>query len=93
MILFLNRVLKVYLTLGKTYGTWISPIISGILIGILRLIVGIGMILDNLFWPSLYKRKLTNTEFSAKTTLCLPLHQSLTDNDMNKIIDRIRSWK
>ncbi|SVB55562.1 uncharacterized protein METZ01_LOCUS208416, partial [marine metagenome] len=59
-ILFLNRVLKVYLTLGKTFGTWISPIISGILIGILRLIVGIGMILDNLFWPSLYKRKLTN---------------------------------
>jgi len=55
-----HRVLKVYLTLGKTFGSWISPIISGILIGILRLIVGIGMVLDNLFWPSLYKRKLTN---------------------------------
>ena len=55
-----KRIITVYLTLGNTFSTWISPIISGILIGILRLIVGIGMALDNIFWPSLYKRKLTS---------------------------------
>ena len=55
-----KRIITVYLTLGNTFSTWISPIISGILIGILRLIVGIGMALDYIFWPSLYKRKLTN---------------------------------
>ncbi len=43
-----------------TFGTWVSPIISGILLGTLRVIVGMGMILDNLFWPLIYKRKLTN---------------------------------
>ena len=55
-----KRIITIYLTLGNTFSTWVSPIISGILIGILRLIVCIGMVVDNLFWPSLYKRKLTN---------------------------------
>jgi len=59
-ISIIKRIITVYITLGKTFGSWISPISSGILIGILRLIVGIGMALDNLFWPSLFKRKLTN---------------------------------
>ena len=55
-----HRVIKVYLTLGTAFGTWLSPVISGILIGTLRLIVGLGMMLDRIFWFSLNNRKVTD---------------------------------
>ena len=36
---------------------------------------------------------LPNTETAADTTLCIPMHQSLTNEDIDKIIDSIRSFK
>ena len=43
-----TRILKVYITLGKTFGMWFSPLITGILISILRLFVGFFRIVDKL---------------------------------------------
>ena len=37
--------------------------------------------------------KLPNTDYAANNTLCIPLHQSLTDNDIDKIITLIKSFK
>ena len=56
----LKRLISVYLTLGRTFGTWFAPIISGILIGLLRIIIFIGMKLDFLFFPSLNKKQIKN---------------------------------
>ena len=51
-----------------------------------------------LHWVEYYKKKLgdfklPDTEKSALRTLCLPLHQSLTNNDIEFIIDKIGSYK
>ena len=37
------------------------------------------------------KSILPNTDKVARTTLCLPLHQSLTTDDVNNIVDKIRN--
>ena len=36
---------------------------------------------------------LPNTEELSKTTLCIPLHQSLSDNDVEYVIKTIRNYK
>ena len=54
-----SRAFKSYFTIGRTFGTWISPIISGLLLLFLRLVVGIGLKLDNLFFPSIRKKKIS----------------------------------
>ena len=48
-----------------------------------------------LHWVEYYNDKsdLSNTEFAAKNTLCLPLHQSLSFNDVTKIIKTIKEFK
>jgi dTDP-4-amino-4,6-dideoxygalactose transaminase len=48
-----------------------------------------------LHWVEYYKLgiKLPNTDYAANNTLCIPLHQSLTDNDIDKIITLIKSFK
>ena len=40
-----------------------------------------------------YKDKLPNTEYAANHTLCLPLHQNLTNKEVHYIIDTIKKWK
>ena len=55
-----KRISKAYLTVGATFGTWFSPIITGVLITILRLIVGAGRILDRIFFPNAINKKLEN---------------------------------
>lgn len=55
-----QRVIKIYVTLGKAFGKWISPIFSGILIGGLWIAVSFAMILDNVIWISLRRKKLKN---------------------------------
>jgi aminotransferase len=35
---------------------------------------------------------LANSELAAQTTLCIPLHQSLSDSDINHIVEAIRSF-
>ena len=56
----LNRLNKAYLTIGHSFGIWISPIFSGLLISILRLMISLGMFMDNIFYPSIRKRQITN---------------------------------
>jgi hypothetical protein len=53
--LILKRILRVYLIVGKTFGKWISPIITEILILFLRIIVFGGRILDHLIFPRIRK--------------------------------------
>ncbi len=47
----LKRIARVYLILGKTFNAWFSPITSGVMVLVLRMIVGIGRIFDHvIFW-------------------------------------------
>jgi len=46
-------------------------------------------------WVEFYNEDetLKNSEYIANNTLCIPLHQSLTDDDVNHIIEKIRKYK
>lgn len=44
-----------YRTIRKTFGTWISPIFTGFMIALLRILIRIGLLLDHIFYPSLNK--------------------------------------
>ncbi|MEC7850086.1 MAG: sulfotransferase, partial [Candidatus Neomarinimicrobiota bacterium] len=46
----LNRKLKAYITIGKTFGVWVSPITTGLFLFIMRTIVSIGLFIDKLFY-------------------------------------------
>ena len=47
----LKRIARVYLILGKTFNAWFSPLTSGVMVLVLRMIVGIGRIFDHvIFW-------------------------------------------
>ena len=48
-----------------------------------------------LHWVDFYqsKEKLPNTKYAANHTLCLPLHQNLTNKEVNYIIKTIKKWK
>ena len=47
----LKSIARVYLILGKTFNAWFSPLISGVMVLVLRMIVGIGRIFDHvIFW-------------------------------------------
>ena len=56
----LKRISKAYLTIGNTFGTWFSPVITGMLISILRIIVGIARMADRVFFPGAFKIPLKN---------------------------------
>ena len=55
-----KRIYKAYLTVGITFGTWLSPLITGFLIAILRIIVGIGRIADRLIFPNAFSSCIQN---------------------------------
>ena len=48
-----------------------------------------------LHWVDFYQsnEKLPNTEYAANHTICLPLHQNLTNKEVKYIIDTIKEWK
>ena len=52
-----------------------------------------------LHWVEYYKDKcrgsdnLPNTNFAANKTLCIPLHQSLKDDEIKLIVNKIKSFK
>lgn len=48
----IKRISKAYFILGKTFGAWISPVLTGILIIFLRFVVGLSQFLDRGFFPS-----------------------------------------
>ena len=54
-----SRAYKSYITIGRTFGSWFSPIITGILLTVLHLLVNIGLALDHLFFPSIRKKKIS----------------------------------
>ena len=60
-ISIINRILKVYFTMGKKFGTWISFVFLLLFLLILRGIVCFFMILDNIFFPSLISKKIKNS--------------------------------
>jgi aminotransferase len=47
-----------------------------------------------LHWVKFYDAKvsLPNTEEAAKTALCIPLHQSLSNEDLDKIVESVREF-
>jgi omega-hydroxy-beta-dihydromenaquinone-9 sulfotransferase len=53
--MILKRILRVYLIIGRTFQSWLSPIITGCLILLLRLTVGLFRILDHIFFFSFRK--------------------------------------
>lgn len=57
--MILKRILKVYTIVGKTFGAWITPIITGIAISILRIIVFLGQQIDKILFPKTH-HKLKN---------------------------------
>ncbi len=59
-ISIINRVLKVYFTMGKIFGTWLSFIFLFLFLFIIRIVIGFFMILDNIFFPSLINTRIKN---------------------------------
>ena len=59
-ISIVKRIWKAYATVGKSFGTWFSPIITGFLLIILRLFVGICMMLDKLFFRNIREHSIKN---------------------------------
>ncbi len=53
--MLLKRLIRVYLILGKTFNVWFAPIFTVILVLILRLVVGLGRMVDHLFFWSIRK--------------------------------------
>jgi dTDP-4-amino-4,6-dideoxygalactose transaminase len=40
-----------------------------------------------------HAERLPNAETAAETTLCIPLHQSLSDDDVTQVVDAIASFR
>ena len=54
----IKRAKTAYFIVGKNFGQWFSPIITGVLINSLGLLVSFFMFLDRIFYPSLNKKKI-----------------------------------
>ena len=54
----LRRIFKVYILLGKNFGTWFSPIIGGLGNLFLKIFIFIGTIFDYIFFPKLRSIKI-----------------------------------
>ena len=46
------------MTVGNNFGTWFSPIITGVLLLVLRIIIICGMMMDYILFPSLWNKKV-----------------------------------
>jgi hypothetical protein len=55
-----KRAKTAYLIIGRTFGQWISPIFTGLLINILRLNVSFFMFFDRLFYTRVRKNKIVS---------------------------------
>ena len=57
----LKRIFKVYTILGKTFGTWLSPIITGLGNLLFKILIFLGSIFDYLLLlPKLRSTKIKN---------------------------------
>ena len=55
-----KRIVNAYKVVGQTFGNWISPIFTGILLFILKLLVTFGLIIDKVLFRKTCQRKITN---------------------------------
>ena len=55
-----TRLRKTYITLGKTFGQWISPVFTGLFLSILKLKIISFNLLDKLFLPQVANQRLKN---------------------------------
>ena len=53
-----KRSFKAYLTVAKTFGAWFSPIITVLLIIVLKIIRSSFMIIDYIIFPKIWKKKI-----------------------------------
>ena len=79
-----KRASKAYVTIGKNFGTWISPLISAILIVILKIVRTVFMALDYIFFPSIWSKRIKKPIMiignpRSGTTF---LHRYLVDNGL-----------
>ena len=61
-ISFIKRISKTYKSLRMAFGVYFTPIITGLLLLLLRLIVQLGMFLDYIFYPIKIRNDLINFE-------------------------------
>ncbi|MBN1336027.1 MAG: sulfotransferase, partial [Deltaproteobacteria bacterium] len=54
----LGRMLLTWRTLGRTFGAWIAPLFTGLVVLSLRIVVAVGMALDPLLFPSLRRARV-----------------------------------
>jgi len=59
-ISFIKRISKTYKSLRMAFGVYFTPIITGLLLLLLRLIVQLGMFLDYVFYPIKIKNKIVS---------------------------------
>ena len=79
-----KRLFTIYKILGKTFGSWVSPIFTGLLLLILRLIVFLGSFIDYLCFSKIRKSKIKRPILivgnpRSGTTF---LHHYLTKNNL-----------
>ena len=55
-----KRLITVYFIIGKTFSKWISPLIGFIFIFTLRCILSIFLLLDKIFFPSLFRIRISS---------------------------------
>ena len=60
-ITLFKRVFTAYMTIGTTFGTWFAPIVTAVIIIILRIFVKLGHIIDRLLFFRALNKPLNNT--------------------------------
>ena len=53
-----NRKLKAYKAIGNTFGSWVSPIATGLFLVLMRTLVSIGLFIDKIFYKIAREPKL-----------------------------------
>lgn len=55
-----GRIVRAYLTVGRTFGAWLPPLVTFLLFSILRTVMTIGWALDPIFFPRLRSTKVVS---------------------------------
>ena len=56
-----KRISTAYITIGTTFGAWFSPLVTALIMVILRICVALGQIIDRLFFFRALNKPLNNT--------------------------------
>ena len=79
-----KRIFTAYKTIGTTFGSWFAPVITGLLVCIIRILVAAGRILDRIFFPKAFTKTIKNPIMivgnpRSGTTF---IHRYLVNNDI-----------